>query len=184
MFIRRTVFSAGDIILEEKLMYCEKCGKIVSNTEKVCPKCGHDSFTDKRRGAKFKPSATAWMVISFIFNLALGAAYFILGVMGQSPDIELSFANGLTFEIVNTGFNICLVLIGAVIILYSFVYLILLSSKKQFLYGVLMVTALCVCSFYFFFYGGSVLGILMIPVMVVFPMITKLLIGDEWDYMG
>lgn len=182
--MRRTVFSAGDIILEEKLMYCEKCGKIVSNNETVCPKCGHDSFTDKRRGAKFKSSAIAWIVISFIFNLVLGVAYFALGVMGQSPDIEFSLSNGLSFEIVNTGFNICLILIGAVIILYSFVYPILLSSKKQFLYGVLMVTALCVCSFYFFFYGGSILGILMIPVMVVFPMITRLLIGDEWDYMG
>ena len=164
-------------------MYCENCGKIVKNNETVCPKCGHGSFSNERRGAKFSPAASAWMIISFIFNLALGAAYFVLGVMGQSPDIELSFSDGLTFEIVNTGFNICLVLIGAVIAVYSFVYLILLSSKKQFLYGVLMVTALCVCSFYFFFYGGSVLGILMIPVMIVFPMVARLLIGDEWDYM-
>ena len=184
MFVCRAVLSAGDIILEEEFMYCEKCGKIVKSNETVCPKCGHDSFTDKRRGARFAPSAIAWMIISFVFNLALGVAYLVLGTMGLSPDIEFSFSNGLTFEVVNTGFNICLFIIGAIIILYSFVYLILLSAKKQFLYGVLMVTALCVCSFYFFFYGGSILGILMIPVMVVFPLITKVLIGDEWDYMG
>lgn len=165
-------------------MYCKNCGKIVKETEKTCPKCGGNSFSNEKRTAKYKTSASVWMIISFIFNLALGAVYFALGIMGQSPAINFSLSEGLTFEIVNTGFNICLLLVGAVIAVYSFVYIALLISKKQFLYGVLMVTALCVCSFYFFFYGGSVLGILMIPVMIVFPMVARLLIGDEWDYMS
>ena len=165
-------------------MYCKDCGKIVKNDEVVCPSCGGSSFSNERRVARFTPATTAWIIISFVANLALGAAYFILGVLGLNPNITLSFADGMSFEIVNTGFNICLLLIGLVIAAYSFVYIALLATKKQYLYGVLMVTALCVCSFYFFFYGGSVLGILMIPIMLVFPVVARKFIGDEWDYMG
>lgn len=183
MRVCRIFRSTSKIILEEKLMYCKNCGKIVKETESTCPKCGGTSFSNEKRTAKFSPAANIWIIISFIFNLALGVAYFALGLNGLSPAITFSLSGGFNFEVVNTGFNICLVLIGAVIVLYSFVYPILLATKKQFLYGVLMVTALCVCSFYFFFYGGSPLGILMIPVMVVFPAVSRFFIGDEWDYM-
>ena len=167
-------------------MYCSKCGKKVADSENTCPKCGSDKFSAERRGAKFSVLANIWILVSLVANMAMGVYYLMMGINGTNPNIKFILEPPfLSFEIsVMNGLNFPLFLIGLLIAVYSLVYIILLVLKKQFLYGVLMVSAISIASFMFFFYGGSVLSIIMIPVLVVFPALTRAFIGNEWDYMS
>ncbi len=167
-------------------MYCINCGKKVGDSETTCPKCGATEFSEQRRSAKFKGLSIIWMLISFGVSAVLGVVYLILGLNGTNPNVRLMFAPPfLSFELDYTGgFNIALFIIGLLLVIYSLVYILLIIRKQQYLYGVLMVAAICIASFMFFFYGGSPLSIIMIPVMLIFPTLTRIFIGDEWDYMG
>ncbi len=166
-------------------MYCKKCGKRVNDAEKACPSCGGAEFSAERKKANFAGFPALWMLISFVANLGLAAAYLYWGFMGISPNIKFVFEPPFFTAGMDMtgGFNIALAAIGLILAVYSFVYLFLMVCKKQFLYGVLMVAALAIVSFAFFFYGGSVLSIILMPVVLVFPLITKIAIKNEWDYM-
>ena len=167
-------------------MYCAKCGKNVADSEKICPKCGSEEFSATRRGAKFGGMTLIWMVISYAVNLALGVAYLFMGMRGMSPNINIVFKAPFLEFVMNTigEFNLVFFILGLLIVLNAVIYIILMLAKKQFLYGAAMVMAIAIASFQFFFYGGSVLSIIMIPVMIIFPSLTRKFIGDEWDYMG
>ena len=166
-------------------MYCLKCGKKVGENESVCPKCGSTEFSNERRKAKFSGVCILWMLVSLVANVALGGYFMFMGLIGNNPNIKFVFAPPfLQFTVDKTGdFNLVLFLMGLLVAVYSLVYIILMFAKKQFLYGVLMVSAISLASFMFFFYGGSVLSVVMIPVLIVFPSITRAFIGGEWDYM-
>ena len=166
-------------------MYCSKCGKKVGDSENACPKCGATKFSAERRKAKFSTMANLWIIISLVANLAMGIYYMVMGINGTNPNIKFVMTPPFfSFEISTMeGLNLPLFLIGFLLAVYSLVYIILIVLKKQYLYGVLMVSALSIASFTFFFYGGSVLSIIMIPVLVIFPALTRTFIGDEWDYM-
>ena len=172
--------------MEEKLMYCSNCGKKVGDGITVCPKCGGTEFSNERRKARFSGTCILWMLISLVANAALGGFFMFMGLIGNNPNINFVFRPPFfEFVIDQTGeFNLVLFIMGLLVAVYSLVYIILLVAKKQFLYGVLMVAAISLASFMFFFYGASVLSIIMIPVLLVFPSVTRAFIGGEWDYMG
>ena len=167
-------------------MYCVKCGKNIGGAEEVCSKCGSTEFSNERRGAKFSAAAIIWMLVSFVINAGLGVLYFCMGMIGNNPNINFILKPPfLRFNISRTGeVNIALLLIGVILVVYSLVYIVLIAKKKQYLYGVLMVSAISIASFMFFFYGGSPLSIIMFPILVLFPSVTRGFIGDEWEYMG
>lgn len=165
-------------------MYCLKCGKKVGDNEQICPACGTTEFSVERRKARFSATCTLWIVISLAVNAGLGVLYMLLGFLGYNPRIDLIMQPPFfSITIVADEFNIAMFLIGLLLVVYALVYIILLATKKQFLYGVLMVAAISLASFMFFFYGGSVLSIIMIPILMIFPSLTRMFIGSEWDYM-
>lgn len=166
-------------------MYCAECGKKLGNVDGVCPKCGCTEFSETRRKARFSGTCILWMLISLVANAALGAYFMFMGLIGNNPNINFVFQPPfIQFTVDVTGeFNLVLFLMGLLVVVYSLVYIILMFAKKQFLYGVLMVSAISLASFMFFFYGGSILSIIMIPVLIVFPSVTRAFIGKEWDYM-
>ena len=167
-------------------MFCVKCQKRVSESSSVCPNCGGTEFSTKQRDAKFGVPCIVWILISFAANLALGAYFMFMGYIGNNPNIRFMFKPPFFVFLVDRlgEFNLTLFIMGFIIAICSFVYLIFLFARKQYLYGVLMLSAITIASFMFFFYGGSLLSIIMIPVLLMFPFITRKLIGGEWDYMG
>lgn len=166
-------------------MYCLKCGKNVGEGETACSKCGSTELSTERRKAKFSSMAVIWMLISFAVNAGLGVFYFYMGMIGNNPNINFILKPPfLRFNISRIGeVNIALLLIGVILVVYSLVYIVLIAKKKQYLYGVLMVSAISIASFMFFFYGGSPLSIVMFPVLILFPSVTRGFIGGEWEYM-
>jgi uncharacterized membrane protein YvbJ len=66
-------------------MYCSKCGKQISETDKFCPECGQPQYGNPKPDSEFRQ----WLNQRRMLWTVMGAVLVIFGVIIKKPQLAM-----------------------------------------------------------------------------------------------